>query len=48
MLIKIKNLLSHLIIYFLKERKKPDLVFHQISKDVNKPTNNTVSLIQKV
>ena len=33
---------------FLKERKKPDLVFHQISKDVNKPTNNTVSLIQKV
>ena len=33
---------------FLKERNKPDLVFHQISKDVNKPTNNTVSLIQKV
>ena len=33
---------------FLKERKKPNLVFHQISKDVNKPTNNTISLIQKI
>ena len=33
---------------FLKERNKPDLVFHKISKDVNKPTNNTISLIQKI
>ena len=33
---------------FLKECKKPNLIFHEISKDVNKPTNNTASLIQKV
>ena len=33
---------------FLKESKKPDLIFHKISKDVNKPTNNTASLIQAV
>ena len=33
---------------FLKDRKKPDLIFHEISKDVNKPTNNTASLIQKI
>ena len=33
---------------FLKERKIPNLIFHEVSKDVNKPTNNTVSLIQKV
>ena len=33
---------------FLKECNKPDLEFHQISKDVNKPTNNSISLIQKV
>ena len=33
---------------FLKNRNKPNLVFHQISKDVNKPTNNTISLIQKI
>ena len=31
---------------FLKERIKPDLIFHEISKDVNKPTNNSASLIQ--
>ncbi len=31
---------------FLKECKKPDLVFYQVSKDVNKPTNNSISLIQ--
>jgi len=31
---------------FLKERSKPDLIFHEISKDVNKPTNNIASLIQ--
>ena len=34
--------------YFLKECNKPDLEFYQISKDVNKPTNNSISLIQKV
>ena len=33
---------------FLKERKIPNLIFHEISKDVNKPTNNSASLIQKV
>ena len=33
---------------FLKEAKKPNLVFHEITKDVNKPTNNTASLIQPV
>ena len=33
---------------FLKECKKPDIIFHQISKDVNKPTNNFISLIQKI
>ena len=33
---------------FLNERKAPDLVFHEVSKDVNKPTNNTASLIQKI
>ena len=33
---------------FLKERNKPNLSFHQISKNVNKPTNNSSSLIQKI
>ena len=33
---------------FLKECKKPDLIFHQVSKEVNKPTNNSISLIQAV
>ena len=33
---------------FLKECTKPDLEFYQISKDVNKPTNNSISLIQKI
>ena len=33
---------------FLKKCNKPDLIFHEVSKDVNKPTNNTVSLIQSV
>ena len=33
---------------FLRECKKPDLIFHEISKDVNKPTNNTASLIQTI
>tara|TARA_X000001036_G_scaffold435379_1_gene476508 strand:- start:2342 stop:2968 length:627 start_codon:yes stop_codon:yes gene_type:complete len=31
---------------FLKECKKPNLVFHQVSKDVNQPSNNIASLIQ--
>tara|TARA_A100001035_G_scaffold273742_1_gene264679 strand:+ start:124 stop:750 length:627 start_codon:yes stop_codon:yes gene_type:complete len=33
---------------FLKECNKPGLIFHEISKDVNKPSNNSNSLIQKV
>ena len=33
---------------FLKECNKPDLIFHEVSKDVNKPTNNSASLIQPV
>ena len=33
---------------FLKEKKKPKLIFHEISKDVNKPTNNMASLIQPI
>ena len=33
---------------FLKECNKPDLIFHEVSKDVNKPTNNSASLIQSV
>ena len=33
---------------FLKEATKPKLDFYEISKDVNKPTNNSVSLIQKI
>ena len=33
---------------FLKERKIPDLIFHEVSKDVNKPTNNSASLVQPV
>ena len=33
---------------FLKECKKPNLIFYEISKEVNKPTNNSISLIQKV
>ena len=31
---------------FLKECIKPNIIFHKISKDVNKPTNNSASLIQ--
>ena len=31
---------------FLKECKKSNLIFYEISKDVNKPTNNSASLIQ--
>ena len=33
---------------FLKDCKKPNLVFYEVSKDVNKPSNNSVSLIQNV
>ncbi len=33
---------------FLYGRKKPNLEFYEISKDVNKPTNNNLSLIQKI
>ena len=33
---------------FLRERKIPDLIFHEVSKDVNKPTNNSASLVQPV
>ena len=33
---------------FLKNRNKPNLDFHEISKNVNKPTNNDVSLIEKI
>jgi putative SOS response-associated peptidase YedK len=33
---------------FLKEYKKPNLEFYEISKEVNKPTNNSISLIQRV
>ena len=33
---------------FLKECKKTDLTFYEVSKDVNKPTNNNASLIQAI
>ena len=33
---------------FLKECIKPNLIFYEVSKDVNKPTNNSISLIQNV
>tara|TARA_Y100000590_G_scaffold421559_1_gene525368 strand:- start:890 stop:1513 length:624 start_codon:yes stop_codon:yes gene_type:complete len=33
---------------FLKEANKPKLEFYEISKDVNKPANNSYSLIQKI
>ena len=33
---------------FLKECKKPNLNFYEVSKDVNNPANNSLSLIQKV
>ena len=32
---------------FLRECKKPNLLFHKVSKDVNKPSNNLASLIQQ-
>ena len=33
---------------FLKDCKKPLLKFYEVSKNVNKPTNNNVSLIKKI
>ena len=33
---------------FLKECKKTKLNFHEVSKEVNKPTNNNISLIQTI
>ena len=33
---------------FLKECKKPVLESYEVSKEVNKPTNNNISLIQRV
>ena len=33
---------------FLKESKKVNLEFYEISREVNKPTNNNISLIQKI
>ncbi len=33
---------------FLNNRKVPHLIFHQVSKDVNKPSNNSASLIKPV
>ncbi len=33
---------------FLKESKKVNLEFYEISRDVNKPTNNNISLIQNI
>ena len=33
---------------FLNARKKPNLEFYEISRDVNKPTNNNLSLLQRI
>ena len=33
---------------YLKQSSKSKLSFHEISKDVNKPTNNNISLIQPI
>ena len=32
----------------LNECRKPTLNFYEVSKEVNKPTNNSLSLIQKI
>ena len=32
---------------FLRECKKPNLIFYEVTKDVNKPTNNNASLVKK-
>ncbi len=33
---------------FLKEYKKTNLTFYEVSKEVNIPTNNNISLIQRL
>ena len=33
---------------FLIDCKKPNLTFYEISRDVNRPTNNSISLIQEI
>ena len=33
---------------FLNECKKTNLNFYEVSKEVNKPTNNSISLIQQI
>ena len=33
---------------FLNECKKTKLSFYEVSKEVNKPTNNSISLIQQI
>ena len=33
---------------FLKSYKAPELQFHPVSKDVNKPINNTIELIKEI
>ena len=33
---------------FLNDCKKPNLIYHEISKEVNKPTNNNSNLINKL
>ena len=33
---------------FLRESKKTKLSFYEVSKEVNKPINNSISLIQKL
>ncbi len=48
-----KDIKSYLNIEFeavniLNDRNRPNLEFYEISKDVNKPNNNNISLIQKV
>ena len=40
--------LSNNGVTILKNRKKIDLDFYIVSKDVNKPSNNNKSLIQKI
>ena len=48
-----KDIKSYLNIEFdavniLNDRNRPNLEFYEISKDVNKPNNNDISLIQKI
>tara|TARA_B100001250_G_C19777186_1_gene780131 strand:- start:1258 stop:1866 length:609 start_codon:yes stop_codon:yes gene_type:complete len=39
--------LEHSGSHFLKQCKKSNFIYHEISKEVNKPTNNNISLIQR-